>query len=379
MSSALSNTLILIIPVILFIVIVSELRTPYQERGSANDNVASNDLMQVSNEGFNVTPDDEQNYDKYINFAIIGFPKCSTTFLRNRLLHTHQFFYGNDWMELHHLRNNNVHELVKLFSNISDPQIKMKGFKCPDVLYSNNALFNLQRYFPSADLIVVVRHPVLWFQSFYNYRVRKGYDMPKPTDLEGSCSTEDEGILNKLHSTNETTYPAHKVCTDRANFHIALSRLGKTTMESMYEIDLLENHSLPIHRSNNRIFFMELGQLSIENKTSAHQLVYDLESFLGLDANAGDTHLPKLKNHRPKHGIALNLAESKLEERLLDICLPEYGHLRTVLVKIGHKASRWIVSYFLQSPQVYVSDRNHLISLLKLWEKDPCYNIHTRV
>ena len=121
--------------------------------------------------------------ENVINFAIIGFPKCSTTFLRNRLLHTRQFFYGNNQTEIHHLRNNQVQEFVNLFANISDPLIKMKGFKCPDVLYSNNALLNLKTYFPSAGLVVVVRHPVLWFQSFYNYRVRKGYNMPKPTDL----------------------------------------------------------------------------------------------------------------------------------------------------------------------------------------------------
>lgn len=364
-------SLVITLVCLVIVIVIMEVTTRYQSLPPHNIHINSQ-VMQLSKKGHGIIRD-YNNYDKYINFAIIGFPKCSTTFLRNRLLHTRQFFYGNNRMELHHLRNNHVKEVVELFSNVTDPRVKKKGFKCPDVLYSNNALLNLKTHFPNADLIVVVRHPVLWFQSFYNYRVRKGYNMPTPTDLQGSCSTDDEGILNKFN-TNETAYPAHKVCTDRANFHIALSRLGKTKMEDDYEIDLLQNHSLPIHRSKNRVFIMELGQLSIENRTRAHQLVMDLESFLGLDINAGDEHLPELKNHHPKHGVAPNVPKSKIDEKLLNICLTEYDDLRSVMVNIGQQASRWIVSYFLQSPQVYFSDKSHLISLLKLWEEDPCNN-----
>lgn len=367
MSGLNKKILSFVIPLILLLIFIFPMELITQQNSSENTqhHGESNDLIKSVSKKSHHAPDTYKDYVKSINFAIVGFPKCSTTFLRNRLLHTQQFFYGNNRMELHHLRNNDVQELVKLFSNVTDPNVKKKGFKCPDVLYSNNALLNLKTYFPRADLIVVVRHPVLWFQSFYNYRVRKGYNMPSPTDLVGSCSTQDEGILNKLN-TNETRYPAHKVCTDRANFHIALSRLGKTKLENTSEIELLQNHSLPIHRSNNRVFIMELGQLSVENRTRAHQLVNDLESFLGLDVNAGDAHLPELKHHKPKHNIALNVVKSNLDDKLLDICLPAYDDLRSVLVEIGQKASRWIISYFLQSRQVYASDRNHLVSLLNL-------------
>lgn len=368
--SFVSHVLIFFLAILSFLVMIDrECQDISKQANSTLIKTRSFTPHTATNKHFNSTLSNEEDI---INFAIIGFPKCSTTFLRNRLLHTRQFFYGSNRMEMHHLRNNNVQELMDLFSNVSDPHIKKKGFKCPDVLYSNNALSNLQTYFPSADLVVVVRHPVLWFQSFYNYRVRNGYKMAPPTDLMGSCSTQDEGILDPWNTTTETMFPAHKVCTDRANFHIALSRLGKTPMTSVSELDLLHNHSLPIHPSRNRVFIMELGQLSIENKTRARQLVNDLESFLGLDEKVGDIPLPKLKRHRPKHGIATNVNESILEEKLMDICLPTYDELRSVLVTIGRSASEWIISYFVESPEVFVSDKSRFESLLKVWGRDPC-------
>jgi hypothetical protein len=120
---------------------------------------------------------------------------------------------------------------------------------------------------------------------------------------------------------------------------------------------------------------MELGQLSVENQTRAHQVVNDLQSFLGLDVEAGDVALPELKRHHPRHKVAENLSNiSVVQEKMMDICLPKYDELRSVLVGIGQRASEWIISYFLESPEVHVSNRHHFHSLLKLWGTDPCSN-----
>jgi hypothetical protein len=146
-----------------------------------------------------------------LDFAIAGFPKCSTTFLRNGLLSSNEdIFFGNDDNEIHYLHRNNAPALKKLFKNHS---YTINGFKCPDLLYSEIGLFNLEMHFKQTDLIIAVRNPILWFQSFYNYRLRKGFEMPEPHLLIGSCPNIFEDRLN----TNEVDVmvESHKVCTDR--------------------------------------------------------------------------------------------------------------------------------------------------------------------
>jgi hypothetical protein len=311
---------------------------------------------------------------KVIDFAIIGFPKCSTTFLRNGLINTPQFFYGNNDTEifLNHFENKN--EFVKLYKNVStNPDIK-KGFKCPEVLYSKSTLSILEHDFPRTDFIISVRHPVLWFQTFYNYRLRKGYDMPPPDELIAKCPNLGEGVLDE--SNQNKISKSHKVCTDRANFHMALSRLGKTPMDTKEEMDLLRNHNLSVHHFPNRIFLMEIGQLSVDNRTRADQFVDDLGDFLHLNSRKDDlSHsLPRLKKHIAQHKVAKKVNSKRLSKKLLDICSPSHDKLRSTLLQTGREASSWIRKYFINSPDVVISHEQHFIKLLERWEHDPCPN-----
>ena len=248
-----------------------------------------------------------------------------------------------------------------------------KGFKCPDVLYTEQQLSILEHYHATTDFVISVRHPVLWFQSFYNYRLRKGFDMPDPDTLIGTCPDVGEGALDGTSSHRVRSSP-HKVCTDRANFHLALSRLGKTPMTTSTEMNLLRNHSLRSHHFSNRIFLMELGQLSVdvENRTRADAFVDDLGLFLGGGDMAFNT-LPKLKQRgEAKHNVKEGVNLTKLNERVMDICSPSHDALRSVLLESGKEASAWIRDYFIQSPDVVVSDETHFLDLLKTWESDPC-------
>ncbi len=305
---------------------------------------------------------------KIVDFVIAGFPKCSTTFLRNDLLNTKHIFYGTNDTEIFLSKYKHVEDFVQLYENVTDSRIK-KGFKNPNVLYSEMTLSFMQYISPRTDFIVSVRHPVSWFQAFYNYRLRKGYHMPHPLNLIGTCATKDEGVL--IGSDVNRVQGSHKVCTDRANFHIALSRLGKTPMLEEQEMTLLHNHKLPIHHFPNRVFLMELGQLSVENRTRADQFVGDLETFLHLSQSGGGD-LPRLKPHLAKHNVAKSVNITSLNENVLDVCSEPYDSLRNVLMKIGKESALWITKHFLESPDVIVSDKEHFIDLLEKWENDPC-------
>ena len=324
-----------------------------------------------------------QNNKRIVDFAIIGFPKCGTTYMRNKVITGSNFFYGNNQSEIYLNQFKSHADFTKLYDSITDPMI-MKGFKCPDVLYSQQQLSILQHYHATTDFVISVRHPVLWFQSFYNYRLRRGFDMPDPDTLIGTCPDVGESALDgSSHGVRTSLLDHHKVCTDRANFHLALSRLGKTPMTTSAEMNLLRNHSLRSHHFPNRIFLMELGQLSVdvENRTRADAFVGDLGLFLG--GGEGEipvqaytyNMLPKLEQrgeakHNVKEGVNLTI----LNGRVMDICAPSHDALRSVLLESGKEASAWIRAYFIQSPNVVVSDETHFLDLLKTWESDPCAN-----
>ena len=142
-------------------------------------------------------------------------------------------------------------------------------------------------------------------------------------------------------------------------------------MTTSTEMNLLRNHSLRSHHFSNRIFLMELGQLSVDvgNRTRADAFVDDFGLFLGGGDMAFNT-LPKLEQRgEAKHNV-VNL--TKLYERVMDICSPSHDALRSVLLESGKDASAWIRDYFIQSPDVVVSDETHFLDLLKTWESDPC-------
>jgi hypothetical protein len=85
--------------------------------------------------------------------------------------------------ELHLMQSGAPAQLVvKLYELATGYQYR-RGYKAPRDITSVNALRAFGRYFPHTKLIIGVRHPVLWFQSFYNFRVRGGTAMPPAETL----------------------------------------------------------------------------------------------------------------------------------------------------------------------------------------------------
>jgi len=189
------------------------------------------------------------------------------------------------------------------------------------------------------------RHPVLWFESFYNFRVRHNYSMPPAETLLGKRKHGD-----------------HDVCTDESKFHLHLDNLGKTARTSE-EMKLLswdpndkEKHKLP--KMKNPVFLYEINQLHDENRTRADLYRSDLKTFLGLKEDL-----------RP---IALDKSTTSDKTKAINICDAKYRFVRAELMKNAVEASKWIRTYFLQSPDVSVSSPEHFVELLKDWLVDPC-------
>lgn len=140
----------------------------------------------------NETNDHGDDNDKELDFAIIGFPKTGTSFLLE-LLHRHpqvvvpprefcQIFHSDGEDKLRQFLNdgsgddgvNDIEQTDHDTEEKGENQIidRKYGIKCPTMA---RAPLGLQRLVDlsktnKTKLIVGVRHPVWFFQSFYNYR-----------------------------------------------------------------------------------------------------------------------------------------------------------------------------------------------------------------
>jgi hypothetical protein len=206
---------------------------------------------------------------------------------------------------------------------------------------------NYAKYFPRTKLIVGIGHPVLWFESLYNFRVSNvPWKTMLPTSkLTKGCPSGSQGV-----------------CAWRANVHDLLARLGKTPLSSPSELNLLSLSLKPVQSNVGPVFLYDMSQLSKD------EFKKDLQIFLGL---ADD--MPPLPNIDTS-GRFTHIASGKLQSnsRLIDICNPEHDDIRSALMEKARRASVWIRSYFLKSDEVFVSNRQSLEASLLSWMCDPC-------
>ena len=181
-----------------------------------------------------------------------------------------------------------------------------------------------------SNFIVSLRHPILWFQSFYNYKVRqhalKKHDEWRPDvmDLVGPCNAGSEYVT---HTYQKGETHREGVCTNAARFHHYLSRLGFTDLTTPEELSLV-NHGMTIHSlPKARLFLMEIGQLSIENQTKADTFVKDLQEYVGLE-----NPLPPLLAHDKKQ------ISEDVKDMFIDICDEQYALIRSILLETGREA-----------------------------------------
>lgn len=320
-----------------------------------------------------------------IQFAVIGFGKCGTTSIISWLdQHPELITYS---IEIYDMMFGRVGDVVEKMYTLQDGPYK-RGYKSPADLAFMDSVNSLRIYFPETKLIFGIRHPVLWFQSLYNFRVQNlnskdNHDaFPRPNELIGPC-----------YKTRKNT------CTHKGEFGLHIRNLGKTLAahntrrnsdngdddsNGPYELTLLEQRlydtshtSKPYpniqHAAPNPVFLFEINQLSDTNATRTSQFRSDMTEFLELNSP-----LPPMLHKKPgrtwKHNQDLQAVKDSLK---IDICADEHLPTRRELMRMARSSSIWIREYFLdpvvlQHAGVYVSSPDHLKSLLQDWMVDPC-------
>ena len=257
-------------------------------------------------------------------------------------------------------------------------ELNPKGIKCPGVLYRPHDILYYKKYFPHAKLIIGLRHPISWFESFYNYQSWRNITMPmNTTQLIGQCNKH------------------RKVCTDRARLHAALARLGKTKLVEDEELSLL--YGFDISKNTTASSEEDIGSTTSSSTQqphgrkltnddqrvqprSRHQqqrglsnelLLYEINQILNSQTSTAFS-----KSIQQYLNIQHNLPQIKpynqTKVRAINICDTQHDNVRKVLLDHGKHASKWIQTYFLSNPSVNVVDETSFYKLLNDWNVDPC-------
>mmetsp|Transcript_53317 Transcript_53317/g.159657 ORF Transcript_53317/g.159657 Transcript_53317/m.159657 type:complete len:236 (-) Transcript_53317:846-1553(-) len=118
---------------------------------------------------------EEQGADPLIELAVVGFEKCGTSFLMDHMLSIDEVYMGGKTehcLSTNGLKNNFIDRYTEHLGEVTSEGFQVKrGLKCPRDLQDKYGISNYEQYFPNIKLVISTRHPVLWFQSFYNYRL----------------------------------------------------------------------------------------------------------------------------------------------------------------------------------------------------------------
>lgn len=240
-----------------------------------------------------------------------------------------------------------------------------RGYKSPkefafeEASSQANAMKYLSEYWPQTQVLIGLRHPVHWFESIYNFRLHQRIGeryMPHPNDLIETCHRH--------------------VCTERAFFHVALARLGKTDLTAPEELEIIRNNrdlfeQVPPPRLPNKVFVWITDQLTDKNETRASEFRRDVQNFVGFDKE-----IPLVPHVMPPPGRTGDTFDKKMQKKidkqLIDICESQYDEVRAVLMEASRSASVWIRKNFIESEDVVVSSRDHFEEILMTWMDDPC-------
>jgi hypothetical protein len=292
------------------------------------------------------THDGDGSGNVKLDFFVAGFPKCgTTTLLKTFDAHNETSVHPEEECSLARVFSDDIAYtglMNKLNETSSDPNVK-RGIKCPFGLSTPTAIKRLKDWFPDAKLIFGLRHPVFYFQSFYNYRVL----MVHQKKLKGPIPSPES-----LIGSNDWV----RVSTDTARFEKTLKMLGKASSD--------DSPPTPF-----RVFLYTLEQMEDENENRERKWRETLGSFLELKHQIQPLQAANVNAFQGEKGF----------DETINICDTKYDNLRSVLVENGRESQRWIVEEFLQNPDVTVANAEHFGEILVQWGLDPCVKGETQM
>ena len=307
-----------------------------------------------------------------IDFAIVGFPKTGTSTLLNALRrHPEVAMPAREFCQIHQeggdkswhdwVRKQKPKWIQRTSTKTKTMSIHNKkfGIKCPAMVRLPSATENLVKISNNTRLIIGLRHPILWFQSFYNYRVWEHFEY-NMTRME---------IIPYPRELTSGGKHWRVVSTALARFEDYLQQLDKVDLtpdemnEMLYGEKFWPRRLVP---NTYKIFMYVDEQLNDKDTIRRVQLQRDLQEFLGLQTPILD------------FGTIKSNANTDYYKEYIDICDSQYSSIRSELLEQAKKTSAWIRNKFIESEDVVVSDKEHFLSILSSWNEDPCEAIGSK-
>ncbi|KAI2498776.1 hypothetical protein MHU86_15732 [Fragilaria crotonensis] len=288
-----------------------------------------------------------------LDFFVAGFPKCGTTTMLYAFANHNETDIGKT--EKCVILNAKVSDSVALnrlddaVGELSAENGMKRGIKCPSGIKNSRSLERMHNHSPRARLIVGIRHPVLFFQSYYNYRVTEIYDRNLTERIPPA-----EGLIGK------TTWK--DVCTDTARFDLYLKQLGKTNMTTAQLEEFVGRPHMAVRPNLLKVFLYSLDQIDDTDENRSSIFRSELQRYLGLRSP-----IPSFS-----HENLNNFVGNKGHPETMDICQSRYDSLRQVLVGHGTVMETWIRKEFMMSPDVFVANTKHFLESIRTWRMDPC-------
>jgi hypothetical protein len=289
-----------------------------------------------------------------LDFFIAGFPKCGTTTLLYAFAaHGDTEISREERCSISDALMSDTTAISKIDTEVLaelNQSIHVKrGMKCPNGIKNARSIERLHMHSPGAKVIIGVRHPVHFFQSFYNYRITEHYN---------NNWTSPIPRVDTLVGDNEW----RGVSTDAARFELFLMQLGKTNISMSLLNQLIGRPHMSVQPNNLKIFLYSLEQMEDPMEVRAASFRGEMETFLGLKH-----HLRPFGRENINHFVA-----KAAHNETIDICASTFEHLRRLLVAQGKETSKWIRDSFMLSEDVTVANRDHFSRLLSAWSSDPC-------
>jgi hypothetical protein len=242
----------------------------------------------------------------------------------------------------------------------SDIKLKfLRGTKCPKFLETIDDINSLSNKLPKTRLLVGIRHPVLWFQSFFNMQ------MSNFQGLYQNMSVHD--VLPDANKKRSGWGCADKrlICVARSKFYLPLASLGKTPLDKK-EIDFLLSND---YKNDNNILktnqYIKNPILLYEQRQPSEDYFWnDVSQYLYINRSS----LPQMKDvaytsNSQNKSIAAGGNQNRTKEeikkarkRKFNICIKERDPLRKLLMPISYNIYYWLMHYFI--PAVKINENN---------------------
>lgn len=352
-----------------------------------------------------------------LDIAVVGFAKCGTSTMSKFRISTRTFYFANTYYCSWLSETNLIQKSVTWLGNhpgLSVPPDEltilqyvepwqfvsrmyrltgtnssiMRGYKSPNDISNIRSMRLLGTFFPQTKLIIGLRHPIPMMESFYNFRIQNEYDMKPFETLVYTNMRQSFGVSwsraeyhVSLANLGKTTLPYNTVTTSTStnssgsNAQTTSSNGNKneTTTALQDELDLFPPKVVKNWKESkfppylpNPVFLYDTEQLSDKDDNRSNLFVQDLEHFLGLQ-----DPLPPPLHFKPGKDQPTD-KQRLIDSKKIKICDKRYAKQRQILLDIGTKVQAWILEYFVKSPDVYISNPEHFQEIVRRYAVDPC-------